>query len=263
MKSKDFLFCSTALILVFGFANSASAITYYCNSCSDCESKINSASAGDIVKLTSNIINQNGICITGKNGNVEFDCQGHIIDGDGTGSDMGAYITNANSNTIKNCIISDFGIGINLENSSNNTIINNTQNSNLFDGIDISYFSLNNIIAYNSGKNNLYGLALDPTSTGNEVNNNIFCNNTNRDIYDGDSNTGDNNTCDKPDGWNDQGTTGCAYSCSGATTTTTTETIVNENKPSRENVVITIALIVIGLVAMVLYAWDIWKHPPK
>ncbi len=31
--------------------------------------------------------------------------------------------------------------------------------------------------------------------------------------YDWQSSSGDNNTCDNPDGWNDEGTIGCTYSC--------------------------------------------------
>ncbi|OQX22279.1 MAG: hypothetical protein BWK75_01230 [Candidatus Altiarchaeales archaeon A3] len=44
-----------------------------------------------------------------------------------------------------------------------------------------------------------------------------MCNNTNNDLHAGDwaTSSGNNNTCDKPDGWNDAGTTGCDYVCGG------------------------------------------------
>lgn len=161
-----------ALILIAIFANSASATTYYCNSCSDCESKINSASAGDIVKLNADIINQTGICINWGNSNVEFDCQGHLINGDFFGG--GIYIDWESKNTIKNCIITGLLYGISLSGSSNNTIVNNTISSNMMYGISLNKrFSLGssgNTIANNTFINS--GLDIDRLSFQNNIANN-------------------------------------------------------------------------------------------
>jgi parallel beta-helix repeat protein len=58
----------------------------------------------------------------------------------------------------------------------------------------------------------------DSESTGNAVNSNSFCYNIADegpyyDIYDGDSNTGDDNTCDVTSNWDDTDTEGCTYIC--------------------------------------------------
>ncbi len=51
----------------------------------------------------------------------------------------------------------------------------------------------------------------------NNLSSNRICGNEYLDIWERatvrNNNTGDNNTCDKPDGWNDDGTTGCTYDC--------------------------------------------------
>ena len=47
------------------------------------------------------------------------------------------------------------------------------------------------------------------------MNSNYVCSNTESDflLYDSTGNSGDDNICDNPEGWNDEGATGCTYSC--------------------------------------------------
>jgi len=62
--------------------------------------------------------------------------------------------------------------------------------------------------------NNSIGVySLDSNST---INSNIVCNNTNLDFNSMNwlSSSGDNNTCDKPDGWKDRSKIGCTFSYS-------------------------------------------------
>lgn len=211
------LLYSTILILIFGFINSATAATYNCGTCNDCESRINSASAGDIVILTSDIINQTERCISWRNNNVEFDCRGHLIDGDGSGWDSGIYFDDRSNNIIRNCIITEFYDGIYGQSSDNNTITNNTVISNSDSGIYLSY-STKNIITNNTVNSNRWGTYIRDYSNDNTINSNNICFNTDLDFYLSFSsgNRGDENTCDKPGGWNDTGTTNCTHSCSGA-----------------------------------------------
>ncbi|MFN3527823.1 MAG: hypothetical protein ACK4YO_01830 [Candidatus Altarchaeaceae archaeon] len=72
-----------------------------CNSCSDCMNKLNNASRAE-VRLTANIIDHSGTCINnpGNFNNKIFDCQGHKIDGDDSGTDYGIYLYFSSTNTI-------------------------------------------------------------------------------------------------------------------------------------------------------------------
>ena len=87
---------------------------FFCNNCSDCQTKIDNALPGDEVRLTADITNQDGDCIkfnTGKS-NITFDCQGHLIDGDGDSNGYGIYLNRNNDyNVIKNCSIQQFQYG--------------------------------------------------------------------------------------------------------------------------------------------------------
>ena len=122
---------------------------------------------------------------------------------------------------IKNCVVTDFFDGILLHSSSNNnTLTNNTANSNSNYGILLRSSSNNNTLTNNTANSNNDGILLLYSSNNNLIFN-IVCNNSNMDIYDTDnSNTGNNNTCGTPDGWDDAGTTGCTYSCTCGTACT-------------------------------------------
>ena len=145
-----------------------------CNNCSDCSAKIQSASAGDVVKLTEDITNHYGNCIefNDKDG-ITFDGDNYMIYGDNDFEGYGIYLSyQSNNNIIKNCKINDFRYGIYLSNSDNNNLTNNTANDN-----------------------NRYGINM-PGSDNNTVENNTLNSNTNGGIYlsNSDYNTIEGNT---------------------------------------------------------------------
>ncbi len=112
-------------------------------------------------------------------------------------------------NIFGNNITNNQGRGIYLYYSSNSVIINNTASSNHY-GIDL-YSSYNNNIANNNASFNTYGIRLEYSENNNLSNNTVLGNSfLDFSVYDSIS-SGDNNTCDRPDGWNDNGTIGCRY----------------------------------------------------
>lgn len=114
--------------------------TCNCSNCFDCTAALTDNKNCYNVKLTADL-NQSGPCIDNpKNfNNKTFDCQEHIIDGDG--HDFGIYLNEKTDNLIRNCVVNDFSIGIYLKNSSGNNIVNNSFCSNNY--YDISASSLN------------------------------------------------------------------------------------------------------------------------
>ena len=183
-----------------------------CNSCSDCTNKLNGKY--DTVKLTRDLVNVKGSCITFGASNVIFDGNGHKIDGDDTGEfESGIMMSSKSGNTIKNCVITDFESGITLYGSSKNKIYDNEVSSNYYDGIWISTNSdSNNIHANRIEDNGKYGVYFSSDSNNNIFSKNVVCSNP-TDIHDDDKNSGDDNMCDTAHNWNDDGTNGCTYSC--------------------------------------------------
>jgi len=98
--------------------------TYYCSTCAGCNKAIANAGPGDIVKLTADILERIGSCISIANKKVTFDGGGHVIDGDGVDEDYGVRILGS-KNTVKNCKITDFYYGIYLLDTGPHTIIRN------------------------------------------------------------------------------------------------------------------------------------------
>lgn len=134
---KGLIVCAIILIMSMG----VSAETFYCDTCADCNAKIQNASIGDTVLLTTDIVDFSGHCINfnGKDG-IVFDGGGHMIDGIDTYGTNGIYFTSySDNNVIKNCTITDFGKGIYLYTSNYNTIENTTSSSNRDTGITILY----------------------------------------------------------------------------------------------------------------------------
>jgi len=237
-----------AMLLIFPTGHAYTITGYYtsateissglkyctCENCSDCNSALNDVSC-KIVKLNQSITNQTGTCINNPANftNKTFDCQGHTIDADSSGSARkqiyGIYLNNKKNNTIKNCVITDFGLGgvylnfssnntlinntlisngrgISLESSSNNNLINNNASSNYYGGISIensSYNIITNNIANSNaccwtmgGPSDGIGIILDSSSNNNQLSDNNICNNVGMDIYnEGHGNTGSWNRC--------------------------------------------------------------------
>ncbi len=218
-----------------------------CNSCSDCSDKLDGSY--DVVKLTTDIVDESSGCIQFGSGYVEFDCQGHTIDGQdsGTGINIADSVSIWNAE-VKNCRISDFQYGIRLLNAYGCTITNNVINSNPDKGIYLENSGLNSI-DNNTANENQYGLLISGGYNINYITDNTFNSNTwiglylgnvdvirmnrNEVCYNSESDFwlynslglgGINNTCSNPHLWNDTNMTGCTFQCAGVTTTTTTTT---------------------------------------
>jgi parallel beta-helix repeat protein len=141
-------------------------------------------------------------------------------------------IVRSNNTLVSENIIEDNDvIGINLVISSDNDISDNriTGSTDSYEdytsyGIEISRLSEGNMIINNTIERNEAGLRFNESSD-NIIDANRACYNTIFDISGSpDDNFGDGNTCDKPNGWEDEGTVGCSYPCSGVSTTSTTWT---------------------------------------
>ena len=191
-----------------------------CNSCADCNTKLASGS-WDTVTLTTDIINHEGACIgllLGES-NVVFDCDGHTIDGDGLAIDpeAGIAMMHGSGNTIRNCTVSDFNEGIYLFTATSHTVTNNTVTSN-DTGIRL-HWSDSNDINNSTITGNYNGIQISDSSN-NTIDANTVCQSDNLDfnLVSGTGNSGDNNTCDSPGSWNDDGTTGCTNGCAGTAT---------------------------------------------
>jgi parallel beta-helix repeat protein len=146
----------------------AGSNVYTCTSCSECSSKIAAASSGDTVQLTASISNQAGMCISfsGKSG-ITFDCLGNTIDGDDISYGYGIWMRGYNDegssyNTIRNCRITDFGMGVYIDGytSTNNIISGCTADSNIYDGFAIASSSNNVLTNLTATSNGVLGVAL-------------------------------------------------------------------------------------------------------
>jgi parallel beta-helix repeat protein len=168
--------------------------------------------------------------------NIVLDCNGAMINGNGSG--RGIYNPGFKNVVVKNCrvmnyqygiflsyysndnqlinntVTSSSGSGFYLQTSSGVKMVENTANSN-HQGINL-YNSSNNELMRNTVNLNDYGFYLGggTYSSGNKLNWNTACDNKKYDFYViGDFGSGDDNTCNKPDRWNDDGTSGCTYTC--------------------------------------------------
>jgi len=111
--------------------------------------------------------------------NSTLDCLGYNLDSNDTLGTDGIYLTGSNikNNTIKNCNITDFDLGIYLSNGPNfNTISNNTAYSNNNYGIYL-YSSSNNTLSNTTlNNNNNYGILIDLSSNNTISNNTAYSN---------------------------------------------------------------------------------------
>jgi parallel beta-helix repeat protein len=162
----------------------APATTCFCDSCSDCNTKLGSSCT--TVYLTADINDHYGKCIEFPASSKVFDCQGHSIDGDdvNTSPDYGIYMSVKSGNTVRNCVITDFDVGISMEapypdTYNNNQLVDNIVSSNRL-GIGVwgnsDYPSSSNTVARNVVENNDDGIMLMYTNSNtvddNEVNSN-------------------------------------------------------------------------------------------
>jgi|GEM_PF-6626355 len=214
-----------ALLAWSGFAAESSSMSMVgesttCNSCSDCTTKLKSGS-WDAVILATDITNHAGTCIgliLGES-DVAFDCDGHTIDGDDAAvdPDHGVAMMHGTGNAVRNCTISGFSNGIYLWDATNHAITDNILVSN-GTGIQFGWSDFNQTNS-NTIADNYTGIQISD-SNNNAIISNTVCENEYLDfnLVSGTGNSGSNNTCDSPDGWNDDGTTGCTNICAGTTT---------------------------------------------
>ncbi len=177
------------LFLAIIFLENVTACDFYCSTCEDCNSKINSAGSGQTICLNISILTNQSICIYNPENfsNKTFDCYGYEIRSSSNTIGLGyypsgIYLHKKSNNTIKNCILTGFMDGIYLKSSSNNTIINNTITKNnslpfgFFDGIYLTSSS-NNMIINNHIISAKYGIYTHDNSNFNMIKNNILNNN--------------------------------------------------------------------------------------
>ncbi len=159
------------LLLLLLFAVSFAAVCY-CSSCLDCTNKLNSLSCREI-KLTQNI-NTSKTCISDliTFSNKTFDCQGYTISHTGTACAVYYYgipISYGANNKIVNCKVKNFCYNIALLQTSGNVLANLTVSDTPSDfgrGITMmssSNNSFSNITIYN----NSYGFYISNSDSNN------------------------------------------------------------------------------------------------
>ena len=172
--------CGNGSILLGGNATDA---------CVDCSAALNdNTNCANQVNYvgTVQINNHTGICINNPANfsNKIFDCQGHTIEGNGSGSEYGIYLNGKSGNIIKNCVVTSFFYGIYLNSfSNNNTLINNAANLNSGVGIYLGYASNNTLINNTANSNSLDGIYLNSSSNNNTLTNNTANSNGGVGIY--------------------------------------------------------------------------------
>ncbi|MCD4759265.1 right-handed parallel beta-helix repeat-containing protein, partial [archaeon] len=126
------------------------------------------STANEYYKLTQNITNDDGTCITIGATNITIDCQGYMIDGDADSSGYGVIINNANYDnlTIKNCTIQEFARNLYVGANSDDITI---ENSHLLNGYwdGMLTYSVQNMRIENSTFSgvNEYGAYITHSST--------------------------------------------------------------------------------------------------
>jgi parallel beta-helix repeat protein len=120
--------------------------------------------------------------------NTIIDCNGHIVEGSGTGKGFTLY--NVANVTIRNANIRNFTYGIYLESASYNFIHGNNISANSYDGIEIYFSSDNNEIADNNIETSeWFGIGIYYSNNNTIKGNKIINNNDGIWLYDALDNT--------------------------------------------------------------------------
>ncbi len=123
-------------------------------------------------------MNSSGRCLLINGSNIELDCRGWSING--TKIQDGIF-SNASNVTIKNCIIHNFSIGINLSSALNINMINNSIYNNNMTGIFLASTNNslleNNTVYFNNGTGyENYGIHLQSSKNNRLIRNNASLN---------------------------------------------------------------------------------------
>ena len=166
-----------------------------------------SSSNNTLTNITANYnINFGGIYLSSSPNNQLTNIEANV-------NYYGIALQSSSSNILTNITAhNNAQYGIYLSSSPNNILTNIGASANVQYGIYLNLNSNNNILTKITAKSNYAGISLDYSSNNNTLLSNIFCLNS-YDIYDADSNFGDENTCDTTYNWNDIGTKGCTYIC--------------------------------------------------
>jgi len=116
------------LVILLALIGVANAATIDCDNCTDCNAKIQNATMGDTIRLTTNITGCPSTCINFNDADgITFDGMGHTIRGSRAWGSYGIYLpAHSDNNVIRNCTITDFEDGIYSYTASHNTIENIT-----------------------------------------------------------------------------------------------------------------------------------------
>ena len=172
MKKKKALATTSVLTLTFVMITffKAECATLYCNSCADCSSKIQAASADDIIMLSADISAVSELQCIDFNGksDVTLDCDSHAITdtGDASRGIFSGY-SGGDFNTIRNCTVIGFDKGIYQVYGGGNTIENSSFIQNDY-GIDL-YSSDSSTIQGIVTKQNFIGINVRFNSDNNIV----------------------------------------------------------------------------------------------
>jgi len=123
--------------------------TRTCYSCSNCSAEIGNSSSGDVIKLSTSI-SSNGSCIGNpwKSG-FTFDCQNYTILGNITGTAIS--INNLTNGIIRDCVISNFTVGIYSWDVIRNTTLKNLKiNTTRGNSTSTAGFGIELLNVYNS-----------------------------------------------------------------------------------------------------------------
>jgi len=146
-----------AMTSVSAYTANSDGISFNCTSCADCTNAINDGSRS-IVYLTANITNHASFCINDPAGfnNITFDCMGNVMNGDATYDldDVAIFSIGKASNTIQNCIFTDWAASNYMVAGINNTI---TQNTYINNGVSMAFqWGSSNNLTSNTNINNSF-----------------------------------------------------------------------------------------------------------
>jgi len=165
--------------------------------------------------------------------NVELNCQGAKLIGDGTGT--GITSTGRNNVHVRNCQIRDYFSGIGVRGGAGVQIEGCALENHIYSGV-VLVDTTGAVLTRNIVTANGSGVSLGST-LNTQLTENLVCGNTSCDIcplHDQGSN-GLRNACDSGSGWNDARTAGCTFACTSHDNDQDNIPIESDNCPNTFN----------------------------